>query len=114
MISTRKLFIKCPFHFYHFQTRQLTSKEELVLKLEKQYPNDVGVLAALLLNLVKLEPGDGLYIAANEPHAYLNGECIECMAASDNVVRAGLTPKYIDVKTLCSMLTYKQVTAKPN
>ncbi|KAI3712938.1 hypothetical protein L1987_71508 [Smallanthus sonchifolius] len=90
------------------ETRQLTSKEELVLKLEKQYPNDVGVLAALLLNLVKLELGDGLYIAANEPHAYLNGECIECMAASDNVVRAGLTPKYIDVKTLCSMLTYKQ------
>ncbi|KAK1439097.1 hypothetical protein QVD17_04912 [Tagetes erecta] len=90
------------------EIRHLTSKEELVLKLEKQYPNDVGVLAALLLNLVKLEPGDGLYIAANEPHAYLNGECIECMAASDNVVRAGLTPKYIDVKTLCSMLTYKQ------
>ncbi|KAD3640806.1 hypothetical protein E3N88_30029 [Mikania micrantha] len=90
------------------ETRQLTSKEQLVLKLEKQYPNDVGVLAALLLNHVKLEPGDGLYIAANEPHAYLIGECIECMAASDNVVRAGLTPKYIDVKTLCSMLTYKQ------
>ncbi|KAM0055227.1 putative mannose-6-phosphate isomerase [Helianthus debilis subsp. tardiflorus] len=76
--------------------RQLTSKEELVLKLEKQYPNDVGVLAALLLNHVKLEPSDALYIAANEPHAYLKGECIECMAASDNVVRAGLTPKYID------------------
>ncbi|KAJ0651663.1 putative mannose-6-phosphate isomerase [Helianthus annuus] len=88
--------------------RQLTSKEELVLKLEKQYPNDVGVLAALLLNHVKLEPSDALYIAANEPHAYLKGECIECMAASDNVVRAGLTPKYIDVKVLCSMLTYKQ------
>ncbi|PWA68515.1 mannose-6-phosphate isomerase, type I [Artemisia annua] len=90
------------------ETRQLTRKEELVLKLEMQYPDDVGVLAALLLNLVRLEPGDGLYIGANEPHAYLNGECIECMAASDNVVRAGLTPKYIDVKILCSMLTYKQ------
>ncbi|XP_071703069.1 mannose-6-phosphate isomerase 1-like [Rutidosis leptorrhynchoides] len=89
-------------------TRRLTSKEELVLKLEKQYPNDVGVLAALFLNHVKLEPGDGLYIGANEPHAYLYGECIECMAASDNVVRAGLTPKYMDVKILCSMLTYKQ------
>ncbi|KAJ9564438.1 hypothetical protein OSB04_000404 [Centaurea solstitialis] len=89
-------------------TRQLTDKEELVLKLEKQYPNDVGVLAAILLNHVKLIPGEALYIGANEPHAYLNGECIECMAASDNVVRAGLTPKYIDVETLCSMLTYKQ------
>nr|XP_043630281.1 mannose-6-phosphate isomerase 1-like [Erigeron canadensis] len=90
------------------ETRLLTSKEELVLKLEKQYPNDVGVFAALLLNQVKLEPGDALYIGANEPHAYLKGECIECMAASDNVVRAGLTPKYMDVKILCSMLTYKQ------
>ncbi|GKD83220.1 mannose-6-phosphate isomerase 1-like protein [Tanacetum coccineum] len=90
------------------ETRQLSHKEELVLKLEMQYPDDVGVLAALLLNLVRLEPGDGLYIGANEPHAYLNGECIECMAASDNVVRAGLTPKYMDVKILCSMLTYKQ------
>ncbi|KAI3717074.1 hypothetical protein L1987_68416 [Smallanthus sonchifolius] len=74
------------------ESRQLTSKEELVLNLEKQYPNDVGVLASLLLNHVKLEPGDALYIATNKPHAYLKGECIECMAASDNVVRAGLTP----------------------
>jgi mannose-6-phosphate isomerase len=37
---------------------------------------------------------------------YLGSDCIECMAASDNVVRAGLTPKFKDVKTLCTMLTY--------
>lgn len=37
-------------------------------------------------------------------YAYL--DCIECMACSDNVVRAGLTPKFKDVKTLCNMLTY--------
>ncbi|KAI3502920.1 hypothetical protein L1887_31320 [Cichorium endivia] len=90
------------------EIRELTSKEELVLKLEKQYPNDVGVLAAFLFNYLKLNPGEALYIGANEPHAYLTGECVECMAASDNVVRAGLTPKYMDVKILCSMLTYKQ------
>ncbi|KAL7607931.1 mannose-6-phosphate isomerase 1 [Lactuca sativa] len=90
------------------EIRQLSSKEELVLKLEKQYPNDVGVLAALLFNHLKLNPGEALYIGANEPHAYLTGECVECMAASDNVVRAGLTPKYMDVKILCSMLTYNQ------
>lgn len=82
-----------------------------MLKLEKQYPNDVGVLAALLFNHLKLNPGEALYIGANEPHAYLTGECVECMAASDNVVRAGLTPKYMDVKILCSMLTYNQVTS---
>lgn len=88
--------------------RALTDKEQLVLSLERQYQYDVGVLAALFLNYVKLSPGEALYIGANEPHAYLSGECIECMATSDNVVRAGLTPKYIDVQTLCSMLTYKQ------
>nr|KAJ0201483.1 hypothetical protein LSAT_V11C600303730 [Lactuca sativa] len=90
------------------ETRELSSKEELVLKLEKQYPNDVGVLAALLLNHLKLNPGEAIYIGANQPHAYLAGECVECMASSDNVVRAGLTPKYMDVKVLSSMLTYTQ------
>ncbi|XP_066317288.1 mannose-6-phosphate isomerase 1 isoform X1 [Miscanthus floridulus] len=88
--------------------RTLTDKEQLVLSLERQYQDDVGVLAALFFNYVKLSPGEALYIGANEPHAYLSGECIEIMATSDNVVRAGLTPKYRDVQTLCSMLTYKQ------
>ncbi|XP_051117930.1 mannose-6-phosphate isomerase 2-like [Andrographis paniculata] len=87
---------------------ELTSKEELVLRLEKQYPGDVGVIAAFLLNYVRLNPAEALYIDANEPHAYIHGECVECMATSDNVVRAGLTPKNRDVQTLCSMLTYKQ------
>ncbi|XP_060193555.1 mannose-6-phosphate isomerase 1-like [Lycium barbarum] len=90
------------------QARELTEKERVVLRLEKQYPADVGVLAAFLLNYVKLNPGEALYLGANEPHAYIYGDCVECMATSDNVVRAGLTPKHRDVKTLCSMLTYKQ------
>jgi len=92
------------------KARSLTKKEQLVLSLEKQYPGDVGVLAAFFLNFVKLNPGEALYVGANEPHAYLSGECIECMATSDNVVRAGLTPKYRDVQTLCSMLTYNQAS----
>lgn len=90
------------------QVRQLTDKEQLILRLEKQYPADIGVLAAFLFNYVKLNPGEALYLGANELHAYLHGECIECMATSDNVVRAGLTPKERDVQILCSMLTYKQ------
>ncbi|RVW84573.1 Mannose-6-phosphate isomerase 1 [Vitis vinifera] len=90
------------------KVRQLTDKEQLVLRLEKQYPGDVGVISAFFFNYVKLNPGEALYLGANEPHAYLYGECIECMATSDNVVRAGLTPKHRDVQTLCSMLTYKQ------
>ncbi|XP_075660640.1 mannose-6-phosphate isomerase 2-like isoform X1 [Castanea sativa] len=90
------------------QVRKLTDKELLVLRLEKQYPADVGVISAFFFNYVKLNPGEALYLGADEPHAYVSGECIECMATSDNVVRAGLTPKHRDVKTLCSMLTYKQ------
>ena len=96
------------------QVRQLTDKEQLVLRLEKQYPGDVGVISAFFFNYVKLNPGEALYLGANEPHAYLYGECIECMATSDNVVRAGLTPKHRDVQTLCSMLTYKQVKSHSN
>ncbi|KAL4632743.1 hypothetical protein ACB092_04G072300 [Castanea dentata] len=69
---------------------------------------DVGVISAFFFNYVKLNPGEALYLGADEPHAYVSGECIECMATSDNVVWAGLTPKHRDVKTLCSMLTYKQ------
>lgn len=95
------------------QVRQLTDKEQLVLQLERQYPADIGVIAAFFLNHVKLSPGEALFLGANEPHAYLSGECIECMATSDNVVRAGLTPKHRDVQTLCSMLTYKQVNHTP-
>ncbi|XP_073124140.1 mannose-6-phosphate isomerase 2-like [Henckelia pumila] len=90
------------------EVAELTDKEQLVLKLEKQYPEDIGVLAAFLLNYVRLNPGEALYLGANEPHAYIYGECVECMATSDNVVRAGLTPKHRDVQTLCSMLTYNQ------
>lgn len=93
---------------FESKLRRLTDKEQLVLLLEKQYPGDIGVISAFFLNLVKLKPGEALYLGANEPHAYLSGECVECMATSDNVVRAGLTPKHLDVQTLCSMLTYKQ------
>uniref|UniRef100_A0A1J3HN67 Mannose-6-phosphate isomerase n=1 Tax=Noccaea caerulescens TaxID=107243 RepID=A0A1J3HN67_NOCCA len=89
------------------QHRELSEKEKLVLELEKQYPGDVGVISAFFFNYVKLNPGEALYLDADEPHAYISGDCVECMAASDNVVRAGLTPKHRDVQTLCSMLTYK-------
>jgi len=81
--------------------------QALILRLNKQYPLDVGVFAPLFLNYLVLQPGDAMFLTANEPHAYLDGNCIECMACSDNVVRAGLTPKLRDTPTLCSMLTYK-------
>eukprot|EP00183_Erythrolobus_madagascarensis_P006541 CAMPEP_0185844194 /NCGR_PEP_ID=MMETSP1354-20130828/446_1 /TAXON_ID=708628 /ORGANISM="Erythrolobus madagascarensis, Strain CCMP3276" /LENGTH=430 /DNA_ID=CAMNT_0028543815 /DNA_START=36 /DNA_END=1328 /DNA_ORIENTATION=+ len=89
------------------ESGSLLPQEELFLSLYSQYPGDVGCFAAFLLNYVLLEPGQAFYMAANEPHAYLSGECVEIMARSDNVVRAGLTPKFKDVETLLNMLTYE-------
>ncbi|KAH7316268.1 hypothetical protein KP509_21G086000 [Ceratopteris richardii] len=91
---------------------QMTAKEQLVIRLADQYPGDIGVLSSLFLNYISLNPGEALYLDANEPHAYIAGECVECMATSDNVIRAGLTPKYKDTQTLCSMLSYRQ--GQPN
>jgi len=82
------------------------SLNEVLKRIEAQYPGDIGVFSILLLNYVFLKPGEGIYLAADEPHAYISGDCIECMATSDNVVRAGLTPKFKDVNTLVNMLTY--------
>lgn len=79
---------------------------ELVPRLNEQYPGDVGVFAPFLLNAFALQPGEAVFLGPNEPHAYLDGECVEVMACSDNVVRAGLTPKLRDVDVLCDMLTY--------
>jgi mannose-6-phosphate isomerase len=56
---------------------------------------------------MQLKPGEAIFLAANEPHAYLYGDIVECMACSNNVVRAGLTPKLRDVDTLVEMLTYE-------
>jgi len=78
----------------------------LVKLLHEQYPNDIGVLCAFLLNVVDCNVGEAIFLGANIPHAYISGDIIECMATSDNVVRAGLTPKLRDVPTLVSMLTY--------
>lgn len=85
-----------------------TRQQRLVLRLAREYPDDVGVLLALFLNHVDLEPGEALPLPANEPHAYLSGDAVECMASSDNVIRAGLTPKPRDVEALVESLTYGQ------
>lgn len=70
------------------------------------FPNDVGVLSIFFLNILQLKPGQAIFLAANVPHAYLSGDCVECMACSDNVIRAGLTPKFKDVETLLKMLDF--------
>lgn len=90
----------------------LSSRDRLLLRLNSEFPGDVGCFSAYLLAYVRLEPGDSIFIDANEPHAYLSGQCVEIMACSDNVVRAGLTPKPKDVETLVEMLTYKDSPVK--
>lgn len=79
---------------------------DLVIRLDKQFPGDIGLFVLFFLNYIKLEVGEAMFLKADDIHAYLSGDIIECMAASDNVVRAGFTPKFKDVSTLVDMLTY--------
>ncbi|MGY0600097.1 mannose-6-phosphate isomerase, class I [Vibrio sp. JZG10] len=66
----------------------------------QHYKGDIGILAPLILNIVELEPGEAMFLHAETPHAYVEGTALEIMASSDNVLRAGLTPKHIDVPEL--------------
>lgn len=78
----------------------------IVTRLNGQFPNDIGLFVFFMLNFVKLAPGEAMFLKADDIHAYISGDIIECMASSDNVVRAGFTPKFRDVDTLTQMLTY--------
>ena len=82
------------------QVGAASDAEMLAARLLQQYPGDVGIFSAWLLNHIVLADGEAVFLPANEPHAYLQGDCVECMACSDNVVRAGLTPKWKDVSTV--------------
>lgn len=74
----------------------------LVLTLATQYPGDIGLFSPLILNTLTLNPGDAMFLDACTPHAYIKGTGLEIMANSDNVLRAGLTPKHMDVPELIS------------
>lgn len=65
------------------------------------------MLISLLLNRITLEPGEGLFLAAGNLHAYLRGAAVEIMANSDNVLRGGLTPKHVDVPELLKVLDFR-------
>ncbi|KAJ3566350.1 hypothetical protein NPX13_g7163 [Xylaria arbuscula] len=79
---------------------------KLVIRLNQQFPDDIGLFVLFFLNYVTLSPGEALFLKADDIHAYVSGDIIECMAASDNVVRAGFTPKFKDVQNLVNLLTY--------
>ncbi|MEW6430650.1 MAG: mannose-6-phosphate isomerase, class I [Myxococcota bacterium] len=82
------------------------------VRLAQQYPGDVGLVGALLLNLVTLREGEALYLPAGNLHAYLEGVGVELMANSDNVLRGGLTPKHVDVPELLGVLSFEDGPAK--
>ena len=103
---------------------------ELFLRIAHDFPGDVGCWSIYFMNYVTLQEGESMFLGPNVPHAYIYGgkfwskswnkswnkpknfhlDCLECMACSDNVVRAGLTPKFKDIETLCSMLNYEPGT----
>ncbi len=78
-----------------------------MLNLAEDYPDDIGVLSPVLLNLICLEPGQAMLLDAGELHAYLEGLGIELMANSDNVLRGGLTPKHVDISELLRVLKFE-------
>lgn len=83
--------------------------DAMQISLEKL---DAGLLSFYLFNIVNLRKGEGIYQGAGLPHAYLRGQNIELMAASDNVIRGGLTPKHVDIPALLKTIDYREITPK--
>lgn len=85
---------------------QLGEPWDTVRSISRFDPDDSGLFSPLLLNVVTLQPGEAMFLYAETPHAYLNGVALEVMANSDNVLRAGLTPKFIDIPELMANLQF--------
>ncbi|MFG1172636.1 mannose-6-phosphate isomerase [Erwiniaceae bacterium CAU 1747] len=84
---------------------------QTIRSIAEFYPDDSGLFSPLLLNVIELKPGEAMFLFAETPHAYLNGVALEIMANSDNVLRAGLTPKYIDIPELLANLKFVEKPA---
>ena len=89
------------------------SAADTVGLLARAFPGDPGIVLALLLNRTTLKRGEVLYLPAGNIHAYLRGLGVELMAASDNVLRGGLTTKRVDVPELLSVLDFSPLTVTP-
>jgi mannose-6-phosphate isomerase len=81
----------------------------LVVDLLGKYPGETGALVSLLLNFIQLAPGEAIYLPAGNLHAYLSGLGLEVMAASDNVIRGGLTSKHIDKAELRNITDFSEL-----
>lgn len=84
---------------------------QTIREISDVYPDDSGLFSPLLLNVIQLNPGEAMFLFAETPHAYLHGVALEIMANSDNVLRAGLTPKYIDIPELLANLKFDEKPA---
>ena len=85
-----------------------TDAFQWIIRLYGDYPDDLGVLAPLFLNLICLQPGQAMFLQAGALHAYLEGVGLELMANSDNVLRGGLTPKHIDLSELMKVINFNE------
>jgi len=90
------------------ESGEVVEEFSLVLELANTYPGDIGLFSPLILNVLTLQPGETMYLDARTPHAYLKGTGLEVMANSDNVLRAGLTSKHIDVEELAQCTLFEE------
>lgn len=82
------------------RTKMAREAFAMVSEFSKEFADDIGLFSPLLLNVIELEPGEAMFLHAATPHAYVQGTGLEIMANSDNVLRAGLTPKHLDIQEL--------------
>ncbi len=82
---------------------------DALTRAARDFPGDVGIALALLLNFVRLAPGEAIYLAAGNVHSYLSGTGVEIMANSDNVLRCGFTPKHVDVAELLRITDFSEL-----
>ncbi|MEZ8115902.1 mannose-6-phosphate isomerase, class I [Vibrio splendidus] len=98
----KKLALEQLYSAYERRPKTAMGREALQYSkgFEQHYVDDIGLLSPLMLNTIELAPGEAMFLHAETPHAYIEGTGLEIMANSDNVLRAGLTPKFIDVPEL--------------
>lgn len=88
-----------------------TARVAVLRRLFELHPGDPGILVSLLMHLVELRAGEALYLPPRHIHAYLSGVAIEVMASSDNVLRAGLTQKHVDVPELMRVIELAELAS---
>ena len=92
------------------QAAHPSEKDKLFLSLYPKFPEDIGLLFVFFMQKIDIEPNQALFLRANQLHAYLNGNLAECMANSDNVIRAGLTERHKDIEAILHKITYHDDT----